>query len=504
MTSKMGKALAELAASPDKLRSLEYEQRLDGWANDVTGLGTLSDKTTQGYFQPLYPLQVQQLANLYHGDAMAARMVDVVPQEVFREGFKIDVGDADANDWLAEKIRDLDVRSKLQEGWTWGDLFGGGAVILGADDGRPASMPLVPERVKAVSYIYPIDRRMLWPWSYYTTPGDPKLGQVEQYQVTPVSANNGPTQIVHESRLLIFRGAPTGIRERVMMNSWDYSVLQRPWEVLRQYNVGWNSLELMMTDGNLPIFTMNGLDEVISSGSSALISARMAVINQRISNVHALVLDGGDPTDGGRPGEKFERQQLSYEGIPQALDKLMLRLASAVQIPVTILMGQSPAGMSATGDSDFRWFYDRIRSLQHNKLSPLLRRLTQILLASKESPVSAQPDDINIHFPGLWKETPKDEAARRLSNAQADSAYVNAGILLPEEVAIARFGGESYGEDIRLDDAAVKAREGLVIELDDIATKPDPVVADPNNPDGSTDSPKPGASQGAESEPKAP
>jgi phage-related protein (TIGR01555 family) len=461
MTTKMGKALAEMG--PEALASAALQVRNDAWQNDQTGFGTAKDKTQYGFFQPLLPLTTQQCANLYHGDAMAARMVDVVPQEVFREGFAVEIDDeAVVNDWLAEKFRDIDARGKLQEGWTWGDLFGGGGCIIGCDDGRPASMPLMPERAKALTYLYPIDRRMLWPVSYYQDPGNPKLGKVETYLVTPASANAGPTQVIHESRLIIFRGAMTGIRERVLLGSWNYSVLQRPYEVLRQYNVGWNSLELMMTDGNLPIFKMNGLGPAIASGNTAAIQARLALISQRISNVQALVLDAGDPSDDGDPAESFDRQQLSYEGIPQALDKLMLRLASAVQIPVTILMGQSPAGMSATGDSDFRWFYDRIRALQQNRLAPRLRHLAQIMLATQESPLKAEPDAISVKFPGLWKETPSVEAARRFSMAQADAAYVTAGVLTPEEVALARFGGDGFGEDIRLSDEAVEARNAAL------------------------------------------
>ncbi len=39
-------------------------------------------------------------------------------------------------------------------------------------------------------------------------------------------------------------------------------------------------------------------------------------------------------------------------------------------MPVTILMGQSPAGMNATGESDFRWHYDRIKSRQTLHIAP--------------------------------------------------------------------------------------------------------------------------------------
>lgn len=492
MTDRKPLAEALRSMSQEDMKALDTQVKLDAWYNNTTGFGTLNDKTTYGYYGGFYPIDIQTLSDLYHGDAMAARMVDVVPQEMLREGFAADVGDPKVNDWLADKFRDLDARGKFQDGERWGSLFGGAALLVGADDGRPASMPLMPERAKALTYLYVLDRRMLWPFSYYDAPGHPKLGQPETYLVTPASAIAGIAQVVHESRLILFRGAPTGLREKVMMNGWDYSILQRPYEVLRQYNTGWNSLELMMTDGNQAVFTIANLSQYVAAGGAAALQARMQLISLMRSNLNAMVVDAGDGQ--GDAPEKFERQQLSYEGIPQALDKLMLRIASAVQIPVTILMGQSPAGMSATGDSDFRWFYDRIRAKQTNELGPKIRQLIHIILATKESPLRAEPSLVRVEFPALWRETPKDEATRRAANATADCAYVTAGVLLPEEVAISRFGGEAYGDEIRLTEDAVKAREdGLKIELDDIATKPEPepvvpdvvapVIVDPTKPD---------------------
>jgi len=41
-----------------------------------------------------------------------------------------------------------------------------------------------------------------------------------------------------------------------------------------------------------------------------------------------------------------------------------MQLASgAADIPMTRLLGQSPAGMNATGDGDMRNYYDRIEAI---------------------------------------------------------------------------------------------------------------------------------------------
>lgn len=67
--------------------------RMDAWVNEVTGFGTRRDKNEHGYIFPSRRLTDQELSALYHSDDMAARMVDIVPQEMMREGFEIQLGD---------------------------------------------------------------------------------------------------------------------------------------------------------------------------------------------------------------------------------------------------------------------------------------------------------------------------------------------------------------------------------------------------------------------------
>lgn len=429
--------------------------RMDGWVNHMTGFGTSRDKTMGGFVMPSRILTDDELSSLYHGDDMAARMVDVVPQEMLREGFSLETGEPKIDAILADKMEAIDVRGKLVEGLRWGRAFGGAGLLIGADDGRDATLPLIPERAKDLSYLYAIDRRMLWPMSYYDQPGDPKLGQVETYMVTIIGGTAFQTSVVHESRLILFRGANTGIRERVQLAGWDLSVMQRAYEILRQFNTGWKAVETLMTDGNQAIFKMTGLADSIGSGGEELLRARLQVMDLYRSVMRALVIDA----DG---KESFERHAASFAGIPDTLDKFMLRLAAAVQIPVTILMGQSPAGMSATGDSDFRWFYDRIRAEQTTMLAPKIRRLADIWMKTKvgRQLVPKMPDQLSVKFPALWTETPLVQAQRRLALAQSDDIYVKNQTLLPDEVALARFRhGDGFADEITLSDDSIKARE---------------------------------------------
>jgi phage-related protein (TIGR01555 family) len=323
--------------------------RFDGWVNEVTGHGTTRDKTTYGYILPDRLLTDQELSALYHHDPMAGRMVDVIPQEMFREGFSVECGESGLNAVVKEKHRELGTRTHLADGQRWGRCFGGGATLIGLDDGLPMEEPLAPERAKDLDFLLTMDRRLVWPLTYYTEAG-PKLGRVKHYLITSVNPGGGlaySTAVVHESRLILHRGMSTAEQERRQLMSWDLSIYQRAYATLRQFNTGWQSTEQLMADGAQAVYKLGGLQAIIAGGDETLLQERIRVMDMFRSVVRGIVLDAD-------AGETFERQQASLEGWPQTLQQQMLYLAAAVEMPVTILMGQSPAGMNATGESDFR------------------------------------------------------------------------------------------------------------------------------------------------------
>jgi phage-related protein (TIGR01555 family) len=403
--------------------------RFDSWENSVTGFGTLRDKTIFSAFMPTPMLGDVTLEQLYHHDDLAARMIDTVPEEMLRKGYCLDIEDSQdlAEDTIAA-LTELDANSKIIEAEIWAKTFGGAVLIPVADDGFPAYQPLRPERVKAVTSLEVIDRRFVYPHSFYRT--GPKRDQVEVYAVGSVGHEIRPEFLIHETRMIVFRGARTSRTQRMYRNHWDVSALQRPYEVMRAFATGFKSVELLLSDGPQGVYGIKDLHRLIAGNNQAAIDARLEAVDKMRSALRAIAID-----------KEYE----SFSGIPDVLDKLMLRLAASVRMPVTILMGQSPAGMNATGESDFRWFYDRVETEQKNYLSPRLRQLINLILASKEGPSSGKaPEKFSIDFEALWTLDPKSEAERRASVATTDKIYIDAGVLMPEEVALSRFGERGW------------------------------------------------------------
>jgi phage-related protein (TIGR01555 family) len=461
MPSKLTKQLLSLGRKGLNGLSAQF----DSWENDVSGFGTTEDKTTYTRFVGGAILSPQECSNLYHGDDLAARMVDVVPDEMLREGFSVDFGDVGLNQAVADKLEALVVDARFADGVRWGRGYGDGAILIGADDGRSADKPLIPERARDVNYLHVMDGRYYWPLTYYRDAGNPQLGEPEIFGVMPPGNSSQPLAFVHESRLIRFGGSPTGDQERAANQSRDFSVLQRAYEPLRAFNTGFKAVEILLTDGHQSVFKMQGLAEMIGLDGERLAQARLKVINLYRSVLRAIVVDAGDK-EGGVGAEDFTRNSVTFSDIPKTLDSFMLRLAAAVQIPVTILMGQSPAGMNATGESDFRWFYDRIRSQQNIKLSPKIRRLLRVMLATKNW--QAKPKQMVVKFPPLWTEAPLTAAQTRKTLIEGDTLMVTNGVVFPEEAALARLRPEGFETEIILTPEAKRARTAF---LDDELAK---------------------------------
>jgi hypothetical protein len=152
-------------------------------------------------------------------------------------------------------------------------------------------------------------------------------------------------------------------------------------------------------------------------------------------------------------GEEFERQNFAWSGIKDPFELLMLSLAADARMPVTVLMGQSPAGMQATGESDMRWFYDTIASSQENIITPALEYILKLIMLSKEGPTNGvEPESWGITFPSLWQPTPLEASEIELRHAQSDNIYNAMGAANADEIATSRFteGGQERTLTINL------------------------------------------------------
>lgn len=441
--------------------------RSDNWQNVFTGLGTSRDKTQHGSFVTLGNIPDHELSGLYHQNDTAKRLVSLKPREMLRQGYTVNVrDDTDASSAIAQTLRTLSTNAKLVDAMIWGRLFGGAAIIIGADDGRGAEEPLDENAIRSIKFLHVVDRRSLWPESVFTDPlNDEFYGEPETYRVT---AQDGSSQnlLVHRSRLLLFGGAHTSAEERQRLGGWDHSVLAAMYGALRQFDNVWQAAEQLMSDASQAVFKIQGLMSMIAGGQKDVLQTRMQLVDMSRSVARALLLDA-------EGGEDFERTSSNFTDAQNMLDKFMLRLASAAEMPVTILMGRSPAGENATGESDFRAWYDTIRTAQENELEPQLARLVRLIMLTKDGPTNGvEPETWEIRFDPLWQATPEEQATIEKITAEKDKIYLETGVILPEEVALSRFRDEGWNAETQLDRSVREVV--LASELEELTEEPEP------------------------------
>lgn len=89
---------------------------MDGWRSYLTSLGRGGDKSQALEPAVAIPMTWPDLTNIYMGDGIGARIVDVVAEDMTRNGFEIN-GD-DKGD-LALICKNLSVKSVLANASKW-------------------------------------------------------------------------------------------------------------------------------------------------------------------------------------------------------------------------------------------------------------------------------------------------------------------------------------------------------------------------------------------------
>lgn len=444
--------------------------RLDGWLNELTGLGVAAlDKSVNALHQLSNRRADEYWEGLFHGDAMARRVCEKVPNEMCRAGFELSMGDeADAHDIataILDTLRDLRVVHHLKHGMTWERSNGGAAVFLGIDDGEADPLePLDETRIRRITHLAAIDKSRIEARSWYDST-TPKAGMPETYWLRAIDGDRQQAQLaIHESRLLIFPGGLVTHQMRVRLQGWGHGVLESVHEILADYNMSWRGLSHMLQSANQEVWAFKGFLNAMASGTDAMreyFSKRLAISHMSMGPNRPVIIDA--------EGEHYARHASQFTGIPETIREMCHRVAAACDMPMTILFGMSPAGLNATGESDLQWWYETIAAMQSERLEPHLRRVITLLMLSKEGPTGGRLiENWEIKFRPLKQMTPLEAAQHRKTVAETDQIYIASQVLGPDEVAISRFRPEGWAMDtkIALDvrDAILKADQQRMLE----------------------------------------
>lgn len=443
--------------------------RLDDWRNPITGQGIPGrDKRLGGFFAPI-ALSFDQLKDLWGGDDLAAVAVEMLPKEAARPGWDLTISDTQEDDGdepdsdlatdIKDKCDDLGVDEKTQVVGNYARAYGGGVLLLGVNDkSTDLTKPLDWNNIVSLDWLTALEARECIPIRAYGNPMAPKYGEPEIYQITsrtvlPSSsaAYGAATMPIHESRLIAFDGIRVSRYQSTAARAgWGESVLTRVWRVLRDFNSAYSSAGVLVNDFSQTVIKIKGLFTALAGDNGDLLADRFAAMDLGRSVTNSLTIDSEDD---------FQRQTATLTGLSDLLERFAVRLAAACGMPLTLLFGTSPAGMNATGESDIRFFYDRVDEYRKKVLRHAIRKIVKILFLTMGT--KREPKKWHIEFRPLWQESAKDLAGAMATQAQAEASWISSQVLSPEECAKAHWSSGKYNPNLNIDLAARERGEAV-------------------------------------------
>lgn len=427
----------------------------DGWSNIYTGRGvTGKDKQLSTTYGSVKLLNEQTLRDLYRGDGFARRIINLPTGEMVREWFEV-AGDTDGE--VVKYLSTIEAKKHVLQALRFARAFGGSVIVMGIDDGNELDMPLNESNMRTVEFLRVYDRwRVSWTTGdIYDEPENPKYGIPEKYQISPIVSGEATPFYVHETRILKFDGEEVDDRTRQENDGWGDSYFQATWNELANLSDSYNSCKEIIDDFIQIILKVKNLQEMIAAGQEDIVKKRLEIIDLGRHVRNTIMLDGE---------EEYSKEASTTSGLEKLLQEFQKAVSAVNGIPMTLLMGQSPGGLNATGDSDIRQWYDNIAKEQEKDLLPNLSRLVKIAMLCKEGPTKGKEiEDWSIDFNPLWQPSEKEVVETRHKQAEADKIYIDTGVLYPSEVSMSRFGGDEYSIDTHIEeglhDVSAEVRE---------------------------------------------
>lgn len=420
--------------------------RTDGLANALTGMNTRRDKSTYTKAQPIIFLTQEELDSLY-GIWLPKKIVDIVAEQSTRKGFKVLFGGegaaAEEVTGIEQAIEDLYLLEHFMLASKNSRLYGGACILLYIDDGRSADQPVDTRNIRQIEGMEVLDRWQIAPVIEEENLFD--YSKATHYQIISGDLIQQPQLTrIHKDRILRFDGEWLPYRIRQRNYGWGMSSLQSVYESFKHYWTGLNSAATLLTEFDIFVHKLRGLSNMLAAGKEADVRQRL-VLNDMSKSIYR-----GYAIDAER--EEMEFISRNFGGIGDILEKLRVDIIGASQIPHTILFGESPSGLGATGRSEERDFAKYLGDYQNAHYKRPLQKLMRYIMLSKDGPTEGRvPDSWRISFNNLFELNEREKADVRARIAATDGRYIQLGVLHPREVAEARYGGTEWSMELTLD-----------------------------------------------------
>ena len=434
--------------------------REDGYVNLLNKYGTKQDNSEAYKFEREPVIPDMQLTGLYEGNGLFSKIIDTPAEEALKHGFDLNLKSDELNAFVEDALDDLEWEERAATAIKWARLYGGALIVMLIDDGRGLEEPVDWEHIRSIDELRVYERSIVQPdyaSLYQQDYGGKgvgnrvsKFGQPEYYYVSSIYGSFK----VHESRCLVFRN---GVLPEQTSNAtylfWgpEYVRIRR---ALRETVTAHTDSVKLLERSVQAIYSMKGLASLLTTddGENQVLK-RLQLVDTSRGLLNSIAIDS--------EGEQYDFKTFQFSGVKDVIDATCNMLSALTNIPQTILFGRSPAGMNATGDSDFESYYNFVEKIQRLMLKRNLRTLLDVVFrAGIASGDVAEEPDYKLEFKPLWSLSDTEQAAvdqtkaqTALVKAQTAQAYVDMQALDPTEVRRRLASDEEFDvEDIISED----------------------------------------------------
>lgn len=435
--------------------------REDGYVNLLNKYGTKQDNSEAYKFEREPVIPDMQLTGLYEGNGLFSKIIDTPAEEALKHGFDLNLKSDELNAFVEDALDDLEWEEKAATAIKWARLYGGALIVMLIDDGRGLEEPVDWEHIRSIDELRVYERSIVQPdyaSLYQQDYGGKgvgnrvsKFGQPEYYYVSSIYGSFK----VHESRCLVFRN---GVLPEQTSNAtylfWGMPEYVRIRRALRETVTAHTDSVKLLERSVQAIYSMKGLASLLTTddGENQVLK-RLQLVDTSRGLLNSIAIDS--------EGEQYDFKTFQFSGIKDVIDATCNMLSALTNIPQTILFGRSPAGMNATGDSDFESYYNFVEKIQRLMLKRNLRTLLDVVFrAGIASGDVAEEPDYKLEFKPLWSLSDTEQATvdqtkaqTALVKAQTAQAYVDMQALDPTEVRRRLASDEEFDvEDIISED----------------------------------------------------
>lgn len=435
--------------------------REDGYVNLLNKYGTKQDNSEAYKFEREPVIPDMQLTGLYEGNGLFSKIIDTPAEEALKHGFDLNLKSDELNAFVEDALDDLEWEERAATAIKWTRLYGGALIVMLIDDGRGLEEPVDWEHIRSIDELRVYERSIVQPdyaSLYQQDYGGKgvgnrvsKFGQPEYYYVSSIYGSFK----VHESRCLVFRN---GVLPEQTSNAtylfWGMPEYVRIRRALRETVTAHTDSVKLLERSVQAIYSMKGLASLLTTddGENQVLK-RLQLVDTSRGLLNSIAIDS--------EGEQYDFKTFQFSGVKDVIDATCNMLSALTNIPQTILFGRSPAGMNATGDSDFESYYNFVEKIQRLMLKRNLRTLLDVVFrAGIASGDVAEKPDYKLEFKPLWSLSDTEQAAvdqtkaqTALVKAQTAQAYVDMQALDPTEVRRRLASDEEFDvEDIISED----------------------------------------------------